>query len=284
MVFTWFDSFGDFSLRSNMISTLIIFSQALLVNYITASHAVLYKESLLPAVFFVILNSLYPQQLFLSPQILANTFIILLLFRLCYLYESNIPLLLVFDAGIYLGIGLLLSYDLIIYLPFILISVLYMTSFNFRYWLVAIIGIILPIYFLGVIFYLTDHLKDLISSFNYSYNKNYFNALDITLKQSLIWIVIIPVFFLSSFDIQNNFFRNKVKTRRIQLVVFIMSVFGVISVFAENHSFVFGLCFLSVAVSIILANFFISDKKKVLKELIFAFLVICSLYYQYFNP
>ena len=283
MVFDWFGTFDNFSLKSNLIATLVIFFQALFLNYISSSNSILYRDSLLPGLFFVLINSLYPQQLFLSPQILANTFVILLLYRLCYLYESNTPLLLVFDAGIFLGIGLLFSYDLIIYLPFILISVLYMTSFNLRYWMVAIFGIILPIYFLGVIFYLSNHLKDFITSFNYSYTKNYFNTIDISLKQSMVWMVLIPVFVFSSFDIQANFFRNKVKTRRIQLVIYIMSLFGIISVFAENHNFIFGLCFLSVALSVVLANFFISEKKKILKEIIFLFFVFCSIYYQYFH-
>ncbi|MBC7381368.1 MAG: hypothetical protein H7296_00045 [Bacteroidia bacterium] len=283
LVFDWLRSFGGFELKTNLIATLFVFFQALLVNYISSSHSILYKDSFLPAAFFVLLNSIYPEQLVLSPQLFANTFIILLLYRLCYLYESKIPLLLVFDAGILLGFGLLFSYDLIIYLPFILISVLYMTSFNFRYWMVAVFGIILPAYFLGVIFFLTNHLKDFIASFQYSLNKSYFNPIAIQFQQGLIWLVIIPVFIFSSFNIQLNFYRHKVKTRRIQLVILIMLLFGIISVFAENQSFMFGLCFLSVSLSFILSNFFISDKRWLMKEVTFYGLIFCAVYYQYFN-
>ncbi len=283
LVFDWLRSFGGFGLKTNLLATLFVFSQALLVNYISASHSILYKDNLLPALFFVLLNSLYPEQLVLSPQLLANTFIILLLYRLCYLYESKIPLLLVFDAGILLGLGLLFSYDLIIYLPFILISVLYMTSFNLRYWMVAIFGIIVPAYFLGVIFFLTNHLKDFISSFEYSLNKSYFHPIAIQFQQGLIWLIIIPIFIFSSIDIQINFYRHKVKTRRIQLVILIMLLFGIVSVFAENQSFMFGLCFLSVSLSIVMANFFISEKRWMLKEITFYGLICCAVYYQYFN-
>ncbi|MDP1726091.1 MAG: DUF6427 family protein [Bacteroidota bacterium] len=283
LVFDWIRSFGGYEFKSYLIASVFIFFQALLVNYISSSHSILYKDNLLPALFFVLLNSLYPQQLVLSPQILANTFIILLLYRLCYLYESKLPLLLVFDAGMLLGLGLLFSYDLIIYLPFILISVLYMTSFNLRYWMVAIFGIVLPVYFLGVIFFLTNHLNDFIFSFQYSFNKSYFNPIGIQFQQGVIWILIIPVFVFSFIDIQLNFYRHKVKTRRIQLVLLIMLLFGIISVFAENQSFMYGLCFLSVSLSFVMANFFISEKRWILKEITFYGLLLCAVYYQYFN-
>lgn len=283
LVFDWIRSFGAYEFKSHLIATVFIFFQALLVNYISSSQSILYKDNLLPALFFVLLNSLYPQQLVLSPQILANTFIILLLYRLCYLYESKLPLLLVFDAGILLGLGLLFNYDLIIYLPFILISVLYMTSFNLRYWMVAIFGIVLPAYFLGVIFFLTNHLNDFIYSFQYSLNKSYFNPIGIQFQQGVVWLLIIPIFIFSFIDTQFNFYRHKVKTRRIQLVLLIMLLFGVISVFAENQSFMYGLCFLSVSLSFAMANFFISEKRWMLKEITFYGLILCAVYYQYFN-
>jgi len=212
---------------------------------------------------------------------LANTFIILLLHRLCYLYESDRPLFLVFDAAILLGIGLLLDYDLIIYLFFILLSVLFMTAFNLRYWLAAIFGIIIPSYFLGVYFFLTDQLGDFLISFQYSISKSYLNPIGITWIESLIWFIIIPIFVFSTLSLQLNFLRNKVKTRRIQVIILLLQVFGVISVLAQNQMYVFGLAFLSVSLSVIMANYFIRSKRKLLKDILFLLLLICMMYYHF---
>ncbi|MDZ4669005.1 MAG: DUF6427 family protein [bacterium] len=272
-----------FTNQNMILAIIVVFLQGLLVNYISSEHDIIYKGSVLPGLFYILLNSIYPEQLQLSPQLLANTFIILLLNRLCYLYESQRPLFLVFDASVLLGLGLLLDYDLILYLPFILISVLYMTAFNIRYLLVPLFGILLPAYFLGIAFFLFDHLNDFIKSLENSLTKNYFNPIGITFVEGIIWLILIPVFVFSTIELQLNFLRNKVKTRRIQLIILVMLLFGVVLVFAENQGFVFGLSFLSVTLSMIMANYFIRPKRKVLKDVLFFAMVICICYYQYFN-
>lgn len=278
-LFTWLREHQLFTFQLPVLATVLLFLQALLINYITDSHDILYKGSVMPGLFFVLINSIYPEQLLLSPQLLANTFVILLLYRLCYLYESDRPLFLVFDASMLLGIGLLLDYDLIIYLFFILLSVMFMTSFNIRYWVAAIFGIVIPSYFLGVYFFLTDQLSDFLISFQYSIIKSYINPIGITWVEGLIWFVIIPIFIFSTISLQINFLRNKVKTRRIQVIIILLQVFGVISVLAQNQMYVFGLAFLSVSLSIIMANYFIRSKSKILKDVLFLLLIICMLYY-----
>ncbi len=272
-----------FTHMNSLIAILLLLVQGLLINYISSTHEILYKNSVLPGLFYILINSIYPEQLQLTPQLLSNTFIILLFNRLCYLYESPQPLFLVFDAGIWLGLGILLDYDLIIYLPFILVSVLYMTTFNLRYWLVAIFGIIVPGYFLGVLFYLTNHLNDFLVSFQFSFVKSYFNPIGITLKEGFIWFLIIPAFVFSVFELQLNFLRNKVKTRRVQLIILIMQLFGIISVLAENQGYIFGLTFLAPALAFLLANYFLRSQRKWLKEILFLGMIICMMYYHYFN-
>jgi hypothetical protein len=283
IIFDWLKTNQLFKYQGQVIASLFIFLQAFLINYISSSHDILYKNSVMPGLFYILLNSIYPEQIQLSPQLLANTFLILLFNRLCFLYESPKPLFLVFDAGMLLGLGILLDYDLIIYLPFILISVLYMTSFNLRYWLVAIIGIIVPAYFLGVLFYITDHLKDFLVSFEYSFIKSYFNPIGISMEEGIIWFFIIPAFVFSLIHLQAKFLRNKVKSRRIQLIILVLLLFGIVSVFAENQGYVFGLTFMSISLCYLLANYFIRSQRRWLKELLFIGMLACIIYYQFFN-
>jgi len=158
---------------------------------------------------------------------------------------------------------------------------LFMTSFNIRYWLAAIFGIFIPAYFLGVYFFLTNQLDDFLVSFQYSFQKSYFNSIGITLENGLIWFIIIPIFVFSTIAFQLNFFRNKVKTRRVQLIIILMQVFGVLSVLAENQMYVYGLPFLSISLSIIMANYFVRSQRKIFKDILFLLMVACILYYQF---
>lgn len=279
--------FQNISLMENhilwgeIISAVIIFLQAWLLNYVVSQHSILYKDTFLPGLFYVLLNSFYPQQAELTPQIISNTFIILLFQRLCFLYESEKPLLIVFDAGMYLGLGILFNYDLSVFLPFILISVVIFTSFNIRYLIISIIGIIVPLYFMVVISYLNNNLNELIYFVKQSLEKQLLRTFNSDFTQFIPWIILLPINFISGFELQQHFFRNKVKTRRIIQSLGLMFLFGIFSLFIENTNFIYALCYLSVPMSIVTAYFFISEKRFLLKELLFIGLIALCFYYQW---
>lgn len=269
LLFHWFETTPFVSENLPFFASLLIFFQGLLLNFTASSHGILYKDTMLPGLFFVVINSIYPAQLMLSPQMIANSFLLLMVFRIGFLYESESPILLVFDSGLLLGIGILFNYDLLIYLPFILLSIVTMTSFNFRYFLIAVIGIVLPAYFMGVFFYLSDEMGPFLQSFEYSLVKSYLNPPRITLPLMASGFALLPALLPSLFHLQGNYFRNRVKTRRIQLVMGIMLVFGFFSLFAENESFMYGIAFLSSPLALLTANFYISHKRFWLKEFFF---------------
>jgi hypothetical protein len=265
----WFDISAQFSFTQYIITSLLVFTQALLVHFMASTHTVLFKTNPMPALFFVIINSIFPEQLFLSPQLIANTFLLFMLFRLFYLYESESPILLVFDAGLFLGFGLQFTYDVWIYLPFIVTSIVTLTSFSIRYLLIAIIGMLLPAYFVGILFYLTDQFGSFLQSFQYSIQKNYFNPLQIDAKQMLPFAFMLIPLIRSLFNLQHNYFRNKVKTRRVQLSIGVLFLFGLLSLVVENEGFKYALPFLATPLSFLLANYFNSEKRFWFKELVF---------------
>lgn len=279
--FHYLSTINNHILWSLLASVLIVFLQAILINYIVSKHSILYKDTFLPGLFFVLLNSFYPQQCELTPQLISNTFIILLLQRLCYLYESQKPLLLVFDAGMYLGLGILFNYDLSVFLPFILISVVIFTSFNIRYLIISLLGIVVPLYFTTIIFYLNDNLNELIFYVKQSFEKQLLKTFNAAFTQFIPWIILLPIVLISGFELQQHFFRNKVKTRRILQSVGLMFLFGVFSLFIENTNFIYAICYLSIPMSIITAYFFISEKRFLFKELIVIALIVLCFYYQF---
>jgi len=281
LLFHWFETTPFVSENQPLFASLLVFFQGLLLNYTASSHGILYKDTMLPGLFFVLINSIYPAQLMLSPQMIANSFLLLMVFRIGFLYESDSPVLLVFDSGILLGIGILFNYDLLIYLPFILVSIVTMTSFNFRYFLIAVIGILLPAYFMGVYFYLTDEMGPFLQSFEYSLVKSYLNPPRVTFLMLLSGIALAPAVLGSLFHLQGNYFRNRVKTRRIQLVIGIMLIFGIFSLLAENESFVYGVAFLSAPLALITANYYISQKRFWLKEFFFL-ITLCTLVFNHY--
>ena len=281
-IFNWVSTFEDYYFFSAVSARFLVLLQAWMVNHLVVKHTILMKDSFLPALLFVLINSFYPQQMFLSPQLIANLFIILMFQRLCNLYESEKPLYIVLDSGLYLGMAVLFNYDTLIYLPFILISVILMTYFNIRFILASIFGIILPIYLLGVLFFMMDNLNDLFIIINNSLNRNYLNSISINWNKIIPWFLISFIVFASGISLQLNYFKNKVKTRRILITLVLYIVISVLLALIEDHNLVFAVCYLSVPVSIVMANYFMSKKLVILKEIMFLSLVITAVIFQYF--
>jgi hypothetical protein len=263
-----------------LLAALLVLLQGVFVNYIVNAQGILYKSTQLPALFFVLINSFFIQQNELTPQLISNTFLLFLLQRLCYLYESANPLLVVLDTGLLLGMGILFNYDLIIFLPFILISVVIFTSFNLRYLIVSILGIMLPLYFTAVYFYTFGRFDELILLVKQSFENKELKVIETNYVRLLPWIILTPITVFSIFNLQQNFFRNKVKTRRIIQSLYLMIFFGILGLFLENNHYSYAITYLSIPLSIVIAYFFISDKRFWIKEMLFFSLLILAFYYQ----
>lgn len=278
--FNYWKLLGPASNLDYVVATLVIYLQAIQINYITTQHGVLHKDSMLPALIYVTLNSIYPEQMVLSPQMIANTFLLLIIQRLFYLYESSKPLYLVLDAGMYLGLAIMFNYDVINYLPFILISVVAMTSFNIKYLIVAIIGIIVPIYFTTALFYLSNHLNDFMAFVELSFTKSYFTKLTIDPIVAIPWFAMLGLLLYTGIIIQSNFYKNNVKTRRVLLTIGLLLLFSLLIVPLEDKNFIFNLVYLSTPTSMVVAYFFLSTKRFYLKEILYLFFVGSCFYFQ----
>ena len=64
-----------------ILATILVFLQAIFINYIVSSQSILYKDTFMPGLFYILLNSLFIQQTELTPQLISNTFVLLLLQR-----------------------------------------------------------------------------------------------------------------------------------------------------------------------------------------------------------
>lgn len=278
-VFTFLQTFPNYLFLSYIIAAALLVAQALFLNYIVVQHSILFRDTFLPGLFFILINSLYPQQAELTPQLISNTFILLMFQRLCFLYESSNPLLIVLDAGVYLGLALLFNYDVAVFLPFILISVVIFTSFNFRYLILSVLGIMLPLYFAAVGFYLNNNLSTVIEFTQRSLERtlltSVFGGYDLLIPA----VILLPLLIISAINLQLNFFRNKVKTRRILQSVGLLFVFGALGLIIENTNFIYALFYLSIPLSIVIAYYFISDKRFLLKEILFFILLGLCVYY-----
>jgi len=135
---------------------LIVIIQALRLNILVSRFKMFQQVSYLPAFTFVILTALFPFWDAISSGLIANAFIIWILVKLNRLYDQTQPKTLEFNIGMIVGCSILLYEPIAILIPVVIFALAIIRPFRLTEWLVLIMGIVLPFYFIFTYVFLTD--------------------------------------------------------------------------------------------------------------------------------
>lgn len=260
----------------NLFSVALLLIEALYLNYILIKHNFFFKNSYLPALFYVLVNSLYPAMLGHSSQLLAAFFLIVVLDKLFSLYDNENAVTKIIDAGIFTGIAALFSFDALMFLPFVVYSVASIRPFKLREVVLSACGLFIPLYVLAVIYFLKGDVETVKNGFFIVNTATNINAIQFSYENITPLIIALPLSVIAFFMYQNDIGRNNVKTRKIQNVVLVMLFFSVGSAFFSKPSFIYSLPYISIPLGIILSYYFLLERKKgdAIKEIIFGALAI----------
>jgi len=139
---------------------LIILSQAIRLNILLSKFKMFQQISYLPAFTYIILTGLFPYWDVISSSLVANSLVIWILVKLLRLYDQNQPKTLEFNIGLIVGISILLYEPIAILIPVVLFALIIIRSFRISEWLVLIMGILLPFYFIFTYVFLSGNLSD----------------------------------------------------------------------------------------------------------------------------
>jgi hypothetical protein len=135
---------------------LIVIVQALRLNILVSRFKMFQQVSYLPAFTFVILTALFPFWDAISSGLIANAFIIWILVKLNRLFDQTQPKTLEFNIGMIVGVSILLYEPIAILIPVVIFALAIIRPFRLTEWLVLIMGIVLPFYFIFTYVFLTD--------------------------------------------------------------------------------------------------------------------------------
>jgi len=263
-----------------LLAGLLVFIQALLLNYLVNHYNLLGKPTFLPALMFITVSGLFTPFLVLSPPLVCNFLVIWMMFKLFSFYKSK-------DAGsVAFDLGMIVAGGSLIYLPFIYfffviwIALVIFKPFNWREWVAGIIGYITIFFFLAVYYYLSNSLEQfyriwlpLAAKFPDSIDINYYNY--------LMLIPVIVILVLCFFTIQQNFFRSYVHVRKSFQLLFIIFLIAGLSFYINtpfqlNH---FLLC--AIPAAVFFSYYFLYARRKWFYEVLFGLLLISIVYFQF---
>lgn len=264
-------TFASTALVYKALSILLILVNGIYMNVILIKHNFFPRSSYMPALLYILLNSLYPTMLGYSPQLFAAFFLIVSIDKLFSMYDNENAVTKILDAGIFCGISALFSLDVLAFFPFIIYSILAIRPFNLREVILTFFGLITPFYVLAVVYFLKGDFETVKNGFAIREQVSQINTIPVVYENVLPVIIALPLMIVAGLAYQNEIGRNNVKTRKIQNVILVMTFFCILSAFFAKPDFVYSLPYFSIPCSIILSHYYLTEKRKgdLFKELSF---------------
>lgn len=140
----------------SLIAFILNFGQALLFNRICNAQKMMAKPSYLPAMAFILVTSLFIEWNQFSAPLLINAFLIWIFYRIVILYNVPRAGSVIFNIGLLLGIITMLYTPAIVFILLIWFTLFIMRPFRIQEWVIALLGVTTPYYFLALILFFSN--------------------------------------------------------------------------------------------------------------------------------
>ena len=224
---------GNSATVFSFLAFFLLVIEASLFNRIVNHHKLFPKANFLPGMSYILVTSLIPSWNYFSAPLLVNLLMIWAWYRMLNLYNTNQPGAAVFNIGILVGFCTMLYFPAIVFVLLMLSSLVTMRPFRVREWIIGLIGVTAPYYFLFIALYLADiwswrmilpavrlHLPALPTS--------------IWITVSIAFLVI--PFIIGGFFVQNNLNKMLIQVRKGWSLLLLYLMIGAAIIFMNDDS------------------------------------------------
>ncbi|MGC4100065.1 DUF6427 family protein [Ferruginibacter sp.] len=267
---------GGFPVLYAIIAFVLLYTQAISFNRMVNELRLMQKPNYLTGMSYLLVTSLFSEWNMLSSPLIINTLLIWVWARMSGLYNDANPKRSLFNIGIAIGIATFFYFPSLAFAALIIFGLALIRPFKLSEWLIALVGIITPYYFVLSWFFLTDKWQNYkfpgiaVTSPKFNQTNWAYAAIFIVLLTSIAGF----------FYVQQNFRRQLIQARKSWNLVFLYLVVAVFIPFINaTHTFEYWiLC--AVPLSSLLGAAFLYPNKRlvplVLHWVMVAFVIAIS--------
>lgn len=264
---------NDFSVPANVfLAGILVFIQAVIFNRIVNNHALLAKPSFLPALLYITGASLFEPFLVLSPVLICNFLLILIMDKLLKIGKSSNAIMIMFDVGIFIALGTLIYFPFVVMLLLIWLSLLLYRSFNWREWVSGLVGFLTIMFFLAVFYYWNDNISMFYKIWLPLKNK-FPSIFKIQYNDYLVLVPVSVMMILAMIQLRENFFRSFISTRKAFQMLFFMFLIAILSFYTKQNFKLYHFLLCVPPGAVLLAYYFSNATKRWFYESLFLILV-----------
>lgn len=267
---------GSNELIGKIMALMLVLTGSFLFNQILIKHELVPKNTLIPALVYMILMSHSDQLLLLEPALIAGMLMLLVLHYLFQVYTEEDAYSQIFNSGFLTGIASFIYFPSIFLIFFIWMTFIVFRLYKWREWFIPVTGVAIPYLFLLTYFFWFDQLDLVIQSY-----LKYFAGLipvHFSFKPApLDYVITGIIFFLflwSFLKMAANIQERNISIRkRFWSVFWFFFISFIIYIFGDFHD-TSHLIFLTIPISVYISNGFSHVRKKLWIELLFGALLI----------
>lgn len=266
------DNLLEQKLLASIVALVIVVGLAIYTNYIFFKTKIIGAGNFLPILLVVFLYSWNSAYLTVSPELIASVFIIPGVGNILQFYDKEKPYQSVLSSSFLFSLASLFYSPFIFSLIIVLISVIIVRISEWRPYLIAIVGFVLPYLYLIPILYINDSI-----SVYYNYFSN--DILNLGLSTNIevsakAWIIVHGVIFvLALISVIGSTYESVLKYKRKQYLVMFYMLFVIIFGFISNVPLVEYVFLTAIPFIFYFINIITYNKKSTMFELLLFLLI-----------
>ena len=273
-VFAFLDVvFGRSELAYQILGRVLIFLHVVYWNSILIRYRVYTENTYLPAIIMAALYQISFDLSYLSPQLLGSSFLILALGQLfsqtVLQKETSESTLLI---GLYGGLAAGFHLNYLIFLPYLILTGIAISGFNFRQVILSLVGFLVPILLIFVFFYWKDALGETLSEVPLFFVYDKYSYLSFI--EMLTFLAFPAVLALLGFLFSAIFKGSSVNQQKQRQLIILWLFFGVAEIFLIKRQAPFQLGIFIPGLTYLIAGFFVNTNSNLLVRLAFGILLL----------
>lgn len=265
------------SLSNQLLYIFMIAFQAVYISFTMQKHSLIERNNWIPSILYLFVISASPENLALSPVIIANLFLILLMERLFESYDSIKGADNVMLAGFYASLCTFFYFPGALFIVSIWIGLIVLRHVDWRYFIVSLIGISIPLLYLGTWFFIKDQLFTEISDYQLIYQKIFTQVKHSKLDEPIMVVLFIISFGISLYYIGSHQQEQLIKIRKRSGIIMVLAITSVIGIFTSYLPITESICFASLLLAISVGVYVSETKNALVSAILFWVLVLFSI-------
>ena len=264
-----------------LLAFLLLYIQALMVNYLVNEFRLLTKQTFLPAMTYLLLTSLLPEWNYLSSPLVTTTFIVWILIKLFNLYNIASARGAIYNIGLLLGISSYFYFPSASFLLCMILGLVILKPFRLNEVFLLLMGCLTPYYFIGAWLFLKGNLSFATFIPHVS--------VQVPVIKNTLWLALsilllaIP-FLIGGYFIQNHLPKMLIQVRKAWSILLLFLVLAFFVPFINTNSSFSNWILLAVPFACFHAGTYHFAAKRWLTNALFFLTVGYILYQQYATP